>query len=228
LFCFVFCLVDFSAPAAENKYSQMDVDDPSDANENDDGDTVDEENFEVEIEDAPAPSVEQDRLQTEEEIEEEIEESSSFEEEDAEDGLALTILLQLLESQSYRRAPQVSLDDFLRIVKQPGVAHPDLAAQLPSSYQQAMKKIAPLLAQCTRYDVCRCESFLWRSPRSPGDSCPNCRASRLDPRGRPWMTFRHLPLAARLKRLFESQVTQDMSRFFFLCSAYLLSCFLAL
>lgn len=99
---------------------------------------------------------------------------------------------------------QAAFTDFLAIAAT--VARPEVRCDLPHSYQQAHAQLAPLLSEVVRYDVCKQECQLFELPRAMGDCCSTCGSPRLDGNGRPWLTYRRIPLEPRLRRLFQTPV----------------------
>jgi hypothetical protein len=176
----------------------------------------DEDDVEVEDDEAQediAFDQEQDLIEQEEEEDEAAEAHAQAQAQArADSGVDATtplqsLLLNLLEHRSAHQATQAGITDFLRILRRvEGVGHPALVAELPPTFDAAMTIVNPMLAECLRFDVCRNECHIFRGARSAETACPVCHAPRLDANNRPWMVFRFLPLAPRLKRLFGGEV----------------------
>jgi len=112
------------------------------------------------------------------------------------DQIVESFTLSLLDLQSRQQLTQSTVTNILKILQNTlGPCLPsNLVQKLPSSYQQALRSISTSLAGSKTYGVCRNECCVFVDDLEQKDVCPKCGIAKFDESGKPFLTFRYIPL----------------------------------
>ena len=124
------------------------------------------------------------------------------------DQIVEFLSISLLDLQSRQQLTQLTVTNILKILQKAfGPYLPsNLVQKLPCSYQQALRSISASLAGSKTYAVCRNECCVFVDDLEQKDVCLKCGMAKFDESGKPFLTFRHIPLIPRLRRMFNDKV----------------------
>jgi hypothetical protein len=124
------------------------------------------------------------------------------------DRVVEAFVFDVLESKVARGLTQQAVNDTFEVVRERlGPFLPqNLASSLPRSFDQALKLVFPMLSFAQRLEVCRYECTIFTKDAGKLNFCPKCKTPRSQPNGKPWLVFRYIPLADRLRHLYSDGV----------------------